>query len=440
MITLENNAVLDRFAVLVDKLTSTMGRLEKESYLRDVENDAEVLEILKFLFDPYIVTGISDKKLGKFIGPDAPIFAVPLIATTDFLPVLDYFKKNNTGRDEDVRHLVCMAAALGHVELVYSIIKRDLKLGIQNTTLNKVFGDGFVPKFDVMLAESYADNADFVVGKEFIITEKLDGVRCILIFNPSPAFFSRNGKPILDLVELTDQVQHLPKQFVYDGELLLENSQKMKSDDLYRATVKVTNIDGQKRGLYFNIFDMIAGDETPAIDRKRRIGEILDDLHERNLAPNLKSVTMHYIGNDTEEISKWCDKFSQNGGEGIMLNIADAPHEAKRTKYLLKVKQFNTADVLVMDIEEGAGANRGKLGAVIIKFLGPDGKEYNCRVGSGFKQSEREEFFKKPELIKGKIIEIGYFELSRNQNDENYSLRFPTFKHLRNDKTEISMH
>jgi len=445
--------MLDRFADLVKKLTSTNGRLEKEAYLQEVANDADVLAVLKFLYNPYIVTGISDKKIAKFRdGDDLPLLAMmsgagQSAAPTNFLDVLEYFETHNTGRDEDVKYLHKFAKSTNHRDLVYSVIKQDLKLGVQNTTLNKVFGEGFVPKFDVMLAENYADNGGYVQGKDYIITEKFDGVRCMVIQDPVPTFFSRQGQSIQGLVELAEQVKHLPPEFIYDGELLLDNPKKLKSEDLYRETVKVTNSDNEKRGLYFNVFDMIdkeafkkGVDPMPCLARKARLEKLLGDMHAKGLCKNFKIVPMYYVGQDVTEISKWLDKFTRDGGEGIMLNISDAPYECKRTKTLLKVKQFNTADVLVVDVEEGTGANRGKLGAVMVKFIGPDGKNYTCKVGSGFKLEEREQFWADKSLIMGKIIEIGYFELSRNQNDENYSLRFPTFKHLRNDKKEISMH
>jgi len=436
--------MLERFNNLVTKLSSTLGRLEKERFLKEVENDTEVKEILRFLFDPYIVTGISDKKLNKYRGA-APHPAPPLTTQpkTNFIDVLDYFKKNNTGRDEDIKFLVKTANATPFPELVYGIIKRDLKLGIQSITLNKVFGADFAPKMDVMLAEPYSDYPEHVAGKDFIITEKLDGVRCVLIFESgSPNFFSRNGKPILDMLELDKEVRHLPKDFVYDGELLLDNPDNLRSDDLYRVTVAVVNSDNIKRALNFNVFDIIGKeqfklgiDPTTAINRKTKLEKILTD----NQSPHVKAVPMRYVGTDTAQITKWLGTFCNAGGEGVMLNIASAPYECKRTKNLLKVKQFNTADVLVVDVEEGTGANRNKLGAVVVQFIGKDGKKYTCKVGSGFKLEERESFWADKNQIKGKIIEIGYFEMSRNQNDENYSLRFPTFKHLRLDKTEISM-
>jgi len=413
--------MLDRFAQLVKDLQSTAGRLEKERFLREYD-DTEVRKVLHFLFNPFIVSGISDKKLNKFRGT---LFESITTTDTDFI---EYFTKNNTGRDKDVQYLV----SFGN-ELIYSIVKKDLKLGIQGKTLNKVFGAGFIPEFNVMLAETYNNNVD---GKEFILTEKLDGVRCVLIFqNGEPKFFSRQGKAIEDLVELTVQAKSLDKQYVYDGELLLDKN--MPSKDLYRATVKVTSSDTAKRGLIFNIFDRIKKEDfikgysdEKCIDRKK---DLRDHL-------NIKEVKPLYIGNDIEQIAYFLEQVRKQDKEGLMLNIADAPYEGKRTKNLLKVKVFNTADVLVESIEEGGGQNKGKLGAVIVKFIGPDGKHYNCKVGSGFKQDEREHYFKNPDEIIGKIIEIGYFEVSQNQDNDAYSLRFPTFKHVRADKTEISMH
>ena len=454
---------LTRFSDLVGKLQGTSSRLEKESILKSYTNDPEILDILKFLFNPYIVTGISDKKLGKnFDLP--PLLAMatdhvhqaeegvplcnrgvasPQAMTGCCLSIIDYFKLHNTGRDEDVKFLRNSAQKTAHPDLVYAIIKRDLKLGVQNTTLNKVFGPGFVPKFDVMLAERYVDNREYVADKPFIITEKLDGVRCVLVFDPSPAFFSRAGQPVLDLVEITPEVAALDPNYVYDGEMLLDTKQKMPSDELYRLTVRATQSDGPKRDLIFNIFDMVdkskfqeGEDPTPCIDRKARLAKLLAKIKK----PHLKNVEILYSGPDIAQIEHFRNEAERLGMEGVMLNISAAPYQCKRTKNLMKVKVFNTADVLVLDLEEGSAANRGKLGAAVVQFMGPDGKKHTCRVGSGFKFDEREKFWADPTLIKGKIIEINYFELSRNQNDENYSMRFPTFKCVRLDKTEISMY
>ena len=433
-------STLNDFAEFYQKITGTTSRLEKEAILKSYQGHSAIKEILHFLFNPFIVTGISDKKLTKTVtitGKDCQTLH----------ELLEYFQTHNTGRDEDIAVLKQFTAGLDEPQtaLVNGLIKKDLTLGASEKTLNKVFGAGFIPSFNVMLAEKYIENTAFVTGKRFIVTEKLDGVRCMLIFNDAgePTFFSRAGKSFDDMVELVEEVKQLDPQMVYDGELLLGVDQPIDSADLYRMTVKVTAKDGAKTGLIYNVFDCLpkadllrGGSAMPCEQRKTKLTEQLSQLN----LPHVKNVPILYVGDVTDKIDTICDEYTDMGREGVMVNIADAPYECKRSKNLLKVKRFNTSDVRVLDWEEGSGANKGKLGAVIVEFMAPDQKKYTCKVGSGFEKEEREEFFAHPEKIVGHIIEIGYFELSQNQNDDGYSLRFPTFKCLRDDKNEISMY
>ena len=448
--------MINRFYQLVKQLQGTNGRIEKENFLRAYEGDEDVKKVLHFLFNPYIVSGISDKKLNKF----RKEVALPLLddqcgGGLGILELIEYFTKNNTGTDNDVRVLVRSARYIADgdaeiEELVYGVIKKDLKLGIQSVTLNKVFGENFIPRFELMLAETYADNIGYVEGKRFIVTEKLDGVRCVLIFgdNGLPNFFSRQGRVISKLVELESVVMSLDKDFVYDGELLLDSDENLASKDLYRETVKVTSSDNEKRKIIFNMFDKLPKadfqrgvSEVPCEERKASLEQEIEKLRREGEVYNiLRYVEPLYIGEDMSKIDEFLDIAVEREQEGVMVNIAAAPYECKRTKGLLKVKKFNTADVLVEKLEEGTGRNKGKLGAVWIVFIGPDGKRHTCKVGSGFKDDEREYYWANQDEILGKIIEIGYFEISRNQQDENYSLRFPTFKHVRGDKSEISMY
>ena len=60
-----------------------------------------------------------------------------------------------------------------------------------------------------------------------------------------------------------------------------------------------------------------------------------------------------------------------------------------------------------------------------------DYKGFNVSVGSGFSLSERNEYYNDPELIKNKIVTIKYFEETKNDQG-GLSLRFPTFKGIRN--------
>jgi DNA ligase-1 len=63
-------------------------------------------------------------------------------------------------------------------------------------------------------------------------------------------------------------------------------------------------------------------------------------------------------------------------------------------------------------------------------------KGYTVRVGSGFSIEQRQEFYKNPKKILGKIILVQYFEETENEKG-GISLRFPTFKYLYGDARDI---
>lgn len=433
--------ILQEFAEVVTKLQATTGRKEKESILSQYKDDENVKTIFQYVYDPYIILGLSKKSLIK---------QVPVVverAPWDIIELLRYLSTHNTGRYADVAYAQAFINNnKEYKDLIMDIISKDLRTGVQPTTLNKIFGEGFIRSFGVQLAQRYFEAPEKFLPKNtpFILSQKLDGVRCVIVkdYDGNVEFFTRQGQPIEGLVELAEEAKSLSSGYVYDGELLLDKDVK-ESKDLYRETVKVVNSDREKRGVNFNCFDCVeynaflkGYDERPTYLRKSFILKLLEssNFHYIKNVPNL------YVGMDQTEITRWLDDITAAGGEGVMINIADAPYECKRSKFLLKCKKFNTADVRVLSLEEGTGSNKGKLGAVQVQFLGPDNKPYTCKVGSGFELNERDYFWKHPEELQGKIIEIKYFEVSNNQENSDYSLRFPTFKSVRFDKDEISMY
>ena len=434
--------VLRQFQELVNQLQATNSRLEKERLLRKYDTEQN-RRILWFIFNPYIVTGVSGKKALKYNSRFVETVNYCNCETLDDL--LTYFTQHNTGRDEDLILLESFVNRFSEFrDLIYSIITKSIRIGVTSVTLNKIYGEGFIPQFDVMLAQKYFDNPEKLVpdGTEMILTTKLDGVRCILVNNSSGAkLYSRQGQLFEGMVEIEEEAKSLPFGWVFDGELLL-NINNLESKDLYRETMKVVSSDGEKRNVIFNMFDMLPEEDFQKgycdQDCRTRKQMVNYYLSQYNL-PHIKEVKQLYVGKDKNQITYWLDKITSEGGEGVMINIADAPYECKRIKNLLKVKKFQSCDVYVTNLIEGQGNFKGMLGAVGVEFIGPDNNRYSCEVGSGFSLEERKDFWKYPEKILHNIIEIGYFEISSNQNG-TYSLRFPIFKHLRPDKTDISMY
>lgn len=414
-------------------LQQTNSRKEKEEILRGATEFQK--EVLKFLFDPYSPTGISTKKLNN---PEP----IKTGMGHSLLPLLGYLKKHCTGSNADILYVREVAGDTGFPSLVYSIARKDITLGVNATTLNKVFGAGFIPTFGVMLACKYFDDPEGFVpqGTEFIITEKLDGVRCILIFDEAgePHFYARSGREMTGLIELQEEAKRLNKAYVYDGELLKEG--QGKSNNLYRDTMSIVGSNGEKRGVTYNVFDIVSKVQfkkgfydIPAFVRKAFVQQCVTGRH-------IVSLPILYSGTDKSQIDTWLSWARKNGKEGVMINISNAPYTVDRSKGLLKVKTFNECEAFVRSIETGTGKNSDCLGAIIVDMKDSNDNYHQVRVGSGFTDKERQYYYKNQDVLLNKVVEIGYFEVTHNKGDGGLSLRFPTWLgRVREDKTLDTM-
>lgn len=429
---------MEELIKVIKELQSTTGRLEKERILQENKDNDFIKRVFEFTFNPYIITGISSKKLKKKVKANGYH-----ISHLDVL--MEYLKKNNTGRDIDI------ATVQGYMflltengkEIVSQIVTKSLKIGCTAKTLNKVYGEGFIPEFNVQLAKKYWEEMDKVEGKDFCISTKLDGGRLVGIKEDGNiSFFTRQGQPMEGLNDIAEELKDfLPDNYVLDGELLLENKDNLPSKDLYRETMKESRKDGIKKNLIFNAFDILPLDEFKKGKSKDKCFKRKEFLHSLFTKEYkwIKEVESLYIGNDISKIEELLNKAIERDEEGVMVNL-DLPYECKRTSNILKVKKFNEADVRVVDIYEGTGRNIGKLGGITIQFS-YEGETYECNLGSGFSDEERLLYFNNPDLLIGKIVTIGYFEISQDSKTKLYSLRFPTWKGIiRDDKDDISMY
>lgn len=426
---------LEKFRQFVSEINSTNGRIEKENILKKWSNDQEIKNIIYFVFNPYIVTGMSKKKFNKKVP------TTTYCSANSIEEVMDYLKVHNTGSDKDIEWIQnFIAANHEYTYLIYQIVCKDLTLGIQPKTINKIW-KGLIPTFEVQLAEKYFDNPEkyLPTGTKFELTEKLDGVRCALVFdeNNCPHFFSRSGREFEGLIDLIREASNLDPEYVYDGELLANI--KGDSKDVYRQTVSITGADGEKRNIIYNVFDMIPRNDfingyspIPASERKFELHDIIENCNDFQW---IKEVPVLYEGTDQNKITEWLNWAHKNNKEGIMINLSDKGYECKRTKNLLKVKTFNECEAYVIDIEEGTGRNEGRLGKIVVQVKDKEGNLHIVRSGSGFEDWERNEYWKHPEKIMNKVVELQYFEVTNNKDDDSISLRFPIWQGRIRDKS-----
>lgn len=419
---------------IINQIKATSSRNEKEAILKQHKNNQTLRRVLDAALNPYIVFGIGEKKLKKFINK----VSGKENKFNNLFEVIEYLKVHNTGTDHDVKMVAEFLNAQDDEELkefYKEIITKTLKIGGTAKSINKAFGEKFIPEFNVMLAKKFEDEEHKVKGKEFVITEKLDGMRTIMIVeNGNVTFFSRQGQPITGLVEIIRDAVSLPDN-VYDGELLIANADDYKDREVLQETLKIARKDREKRGLVLHLFDMIPIEEFKAGESKatyRKRKEELSFIVEKLDSPYIKVVPNLYVGKDLDVIPKLLEEMNRKGKEGLMLNVSDGKYQCKRTDVLLKIKSMNTMDCKIIGFEEGTGKYEGMLGALLLDYKG-----YELRCGSGFTDEDRKEIWNNKEKYLGKIAEIQYFRESRNQ-DGGLSVSFPVFICIRHDKDEPS--
>lgn len=328
-------------------------------------------------------------------------------------------------------------------EFLAPIVNRTLRLGIGKSLLSKT-------DITPMLAKKYEGGH---LHGEFVVTEKLDGNRCVAVFNKGAdhwEFYSRSGKPM----KVDFDMEGFDPELIYDGEVMSEE-QTILSDRRYRSIIDDLDFeqdtkDAQllfnktsglinrhntgKKGLVYNVFDIISSDSY--CERRTQ----LMDLDCRG-SRDTRILPILYIGKEKSTINALLGRITQMGGEGLMLNNIDRSYEHKRTDALLKYKQVQFMDMKVVNWYGGTGKYEGLVGGISCMLVTDDGKEILCDVGSGLSDAQRFAWANDPSRIVGKIVQIGYHELT--QSEENigskvYSLRFPRLIKVRTDKNETS--
>lgn len=446
--------------LIIDELRNTGSTNLKEKILIKNKNNEVLKTILELTYNPHKKYGISEKILNEFMDKTN---AEPVEVGDNIFLIFDKLAKNNINDDLrfELSNILLNIKNVEVQELFKCIVLKDLKIGIGKTTINKVWKN-LIPSSEtnVVIKPMLASKFDFnkIPNDDLVVTEKLDGIRCVAICKEDGVeLYTRQGKLIEGCIEIEQDLEVLRKylstevdklrykcksEFVFDGELLAKDCDY---STVYKETTKrVKNKNEIKTGIEFKIFDILDYEEFENNKCNRIYSERMFLLHTLDImkCDEVNSVSILrpiYIGKDIDKILGLLDEYKNKGAEGLMVNLYNGLYEFKRSKNILKLKTMQTADLRVVDYEEGNGKNKGKLGALIVEFI-HNNNIYTCKVGSGFSDEERVLYWNNIDLVMDKIVEIQFFEITNNSNNE-YSLRFPVWLgRVRNDKNEISMY
>jgi DNA ligase-1 len=425
---------------MVRDLRATSSTKDKEGIILDYCGHSSpaasfTKKILLYTYHPlwqYNITSDNLKKKNSLRGK----------AYKNFFDLLDDLKSRKiTGHDAIGAVNSFIENHADYEELIYCIIDKDLKTRAGDKIINKAIPD-HIPEFSVALADKYDPN--IVNWKDgWYVSTKLDGCRliCVVDYNGDSTFYSRTGKSFETLDIVAGGIKSLGvSNVVFDGELCLIDDEGR--EDFQGIMKQIKKKDHTIPNPSYKIFDMISHDEfyskkgetsKPYSVRYNNLCEVM----KKNSCACLSSLHQELIKDD-EHFAEWTKKSQDLNWEGLILR-ADEPYKGKRSKDLLKYKSFFDDEYEVVDVEfgpfryvkDGAECEETMLSCVMIKHKG-----YTVRVGSGFTIEQRQDFYKHPKKILGKIATVQFFSESQNQ-DGQLSLRFPTFKILHGEARTV---
>ena len=242
-----------------------------------------------------------------------------------------------------------------------------------------------------------------------ITQPKLDGIRMVV---NTRGLYSRSNKPIVAVPHIAEALAEFIKDHptvTLDGELynheLKDNFQKITS--LVRKTVNLgaDELAESKELVQYHIYDMFDS-ANPDMTFMQRYNWIQKNVH----LVNKKAVGIHLVASaiceTSEEIDVMYGEYTTAGYEGQMVR-QDTVYENKRSKGLLKRKEFITEEYEVVQVHEGQGNWAGYAKRLTLKM--PNGTTFS----SGIRGSQA----KLKELLENPNIDWAtcrYFELSND--------------------------
>jgi len=419
---------------LFELITQTSSSLAKRDILLQNSENEFFRLYLSYLLNPFLITGISAKKISKETDKQ------PTHCFGSFTELMDYILSNNTGSDEVIANIrQFLDAQQQDMRTFYaSIITKSAKLGCDVKSVNKAFGKEFIPMWEVQ--QSYSlEKSPLKENEWFSLSEKLNGVRGTFF---EGKMISRQGKEFTGLEHIISEIAQLfdnAGDYVLDGELVRVNSEGLSDNENFRiGTGLLGQDDADKSCMRFVVFDFLPKIEfahgqsvLTYKDRLDMLRELDRKIHVLGLTA-VKTVEILYTGNDASKIDHFLDKMVKEDKEGLMLN-RDSKYSCKRHNGILKVKRFYTVDLKVTAVEEGSGRHVGRLGAFVVDYKGN-----TLNVGSGMTDEQRDDFWHIRGELPGRVIEVKYKEESSDKKTGQFSLQFPIFVELREEGKEES--
>ncbi len=436
----------------VDELKSTNSANLKKITLEKYKNNEEIRTFLYYTFNPYYKFWITNDVINKY---DSLKWIWR--EYNNIYDLLDALKERDITWHMAIESVLLMQNKLNdnEKEILKMILDKSVSWNISISLINKVFVNewqnlksesNFIPTFNVSLATKLEDclksdqtELDFQT-ELYVGSRKLDGIRCIGIFNENGTdirFYSREWNEFYTLWNLKYELLELVKEkpflinYVFDGEMCIIDENW--NEDFKKVVWDIKRKEYTIEKPLYKIFDLI-----PKNDFYNEYSD-LSFIERYNYLTSLNIKwktyeTLEHFELDSSKFKELLEIWRNNKWEWLILRKAHSKYEWKRTKNMIKVKDFLDAEYEVMNVEFWTmpmlNSNWIMEEVSVLAAVHIIHKWNKVKVWSWFNSEEKLFYKNNPNEIIWKRITVKYFEESQDK-DWNYSLRFPTFHGIR---------
>ena len=239
-------------------------------------------------------------------------------------------------------------------------------------------------KVKPMLASKYEDAKFDFENNRYYAQPKLDGIRCIARAN---GLWTRAGKEIVAVPHIMEQLSVFFEKYpdaILDGELY-NHDLKDDFNEIVSAVRKTKptpeDLEKSKKLVQYHVYDVINmpdeekgvyGDEPFFTDR---MYWFCDMGFDRPSA--IRTVPTRQV-KSLAEIDNLYEYWLELGYEGQMVREDNVYQQNKRSKFLMKRKEFLDAEFEIVEVEEGKGNWAGHIKRFVLKL--PDGRTFGAGV------------------------------------------------------------
>lgn len=214
-------------------------------------------------------------------------------------------------------------------------------------------------RYKVMLAEKFIE-CEKSVNYPVLIQPKLDGCRALAYReNDTVYLISRNG---LEKANPLIHIKHALKPYLkpdgseyLDGELYCHGMARETVTGICNKKTITKSYQTLTLQVEFHVFDFVdcQTPNEPVEIRQQRLGNRLE-----NCGQPIRLVTT-VMAHSKKQIMDNHQEWVNQGYEGVMIRIIGSIYENKRSKYLLKYKEFEDEEFEICGYHEGTGDWKG---------------------------------------------------------------------------------